>query len=67
MPIEDPRMPSDSYDRMLKRGGNGHLGLVAGEVAEFARPSVSPRGFIAFFSGVLAMLLAIVMAVVVLK
>jgi len=37
MPSETPRLPQETYQKMLRRGASGGLGLQAGDVAEFPR------------------------------
>ena len=37
MPSETPRLPQETYTKMLRRGASGGLGLQAGDVAEYAR------------------------------
>ena len=33
MPLEDPRLPTQTYESMLRQGESSNMGLLAGEVA----------------------------------
>lgn len=37
MPSETPRLPQETYTKMLRRGASGGLGLQAGDVAEYKK------------------------------
>jgi hypothetical protein len=53
MPSEDARLPRETYQYLLAKGGNNHLGLLHGEVALFRRRNMWNlyRDFVFFIFG----------------
>jgi hypothetical protein len=61
MPTESPKMPDETYESMLRRGESRGLGLQAGEVAWYPKPT-KKFPYRAIAAGLIVLISAIVFA-----